>query len=183
MIHIQPLIVPNDGPVTLATLRHYLRIDTSDDDPTLQAVLLAARLAIEQKTSRILSSQTWRLRLDAWPDGQLIRVPLMPFRRVVAARVFDAKGISTQVTATSIVISEPGFIGFTSAPQPGLPEGGIEIDIEVGYTTPADVPAALTLAVMRKAAQLYELRGDEEHPSNDQTLDALLAPFLTRRLV
>lgn len=182
MIKAQPLSVPNEGPVSLAALRTYLRIDTSDDDTTLQAILLAARLAVEQRTGRILTVQTWRLRLDSWPDNQRVRVPLFPFRRLIAARIFDANGQSVAIAASSIVNSEPGFIGFNAAPQPGRPEGGIEIDVEVGYAGAADIPAALILAVMRKAARLYEARGDESDARHDETLEALIAPFITRRL-
>lgn len=185
MTALVPLSVPAEGPVTLDALRTYLRIDGTDDDALLAPVLLAARQHIAQRCGRILAVESWRMRLDAWPEGQRVQIPLVPFRRVLAARVYDATGVAADIPASAIVASvpsEPAYALFSGAPAPGLPQGGIEIDFEAGYESAADVPAALTLAVLRMAARLYETRGDEQSAMRDDTLDALIAPYRIARL-
>ena len=185
MAALWPLTMLAAGPVSLDAMRTYLRVDGRDDDDMIATVLIAARQQIERRTRRLLCRQIWRMSLDAWPPGGLIRIPFVPFRRVTAIRVFDATGnaIAVPLTALSQVTgSEPAFVSVANGPAPGLKEGGIELDIEAGYEAPSEVPASLTLAIMRLAALLYERRGDEATPLQDDALEALLAPYCGVRL-
>jgi uncharacterized phiE125 gp8 family phage protein len=77
---------------------------------------------------------------------------------------------------------EPAVLSFAGVAGPGVEKGGIEIDVECGYAVAADVPAALTLAVLRVSAKLYEHRGDANEALRDEALDVLLAPFRPVRL-
>lgn len=185
MTRLVPLAAPAEGPVSLSALRTYLRVDGTDDDDVLTAVLRAARQSVEQRCGRILSVQTWRLILDAWPPDQSVVIPLIPFRRIVAARVHDGRGNSVSIPTNAISIiaqSEPALVSFANAPAPGIASSGIEIDIECGYAVNSDVPAALTLAVLRAAARFYEARGDEAVVLRDDAFEALIAPYCRRRL-
>lgn len=175
-----PLSILAAGPVTLDTMRTYLRVDGRDDDDMIAAVLAAARDYVERRCGRLLCPQIWRMRLDAWPADRRITVPLVPFRSVVAIRVYDAAGIAVSLRLSDSVMSgnsEPAWIAIANAPEPGQAQGGIEIDVEAGYAAASDVPAALTLAIMRVAARLYEQRGDAETKLDDEGLDALIAPY------
>ncbi len=185
MTALLPLSILTAGPVSLDAMRTYLRVDGKDDDDTIASVLASAREMVERRCGRLLCPQIWRMRLDAWPDGGQITIPLLPFRRVVAIRVYDVTGAVVNVPLANLSVSatsEPGILKIADPPVPGVQQGGIELDIEAGYVAPAEVPAALTLAVMRMAARLYEQRGDEDTPQHDAALDALIAPYKTMRL-
>ena len=56
-------------PVTLATARAHLRLDTSDEDDLVIALIAAARLLLEAQTARAFITQSWRWVIDAWPGG------------------------------------------------------------------------------------------------------------------
>lgn len=185
MTRLVPLVVPLEGPVSLATLRTYLRVDGPDDDEVLAVILKAARHTLAMRCGRILAIETWRLILDAWPEGQRVVVPLMPFRRVVAARLYDSKGVASAFPPSGITLEsqgEPAVLTCAGLPVPGAASGGIEIDVECGYSNSADVPAGLALAVLRAAARLYEMRGDENQALHDEAFEILIAPFRSVRL-
>lgn len=185
MAALWPLTMLATGPVSLDAMRTYLRVDGRDDDELIATVLIAARQHVERRTRRLLCLQIWRMSLDAWPAGGQIQIPFTPFRRVTAIRVFENNGnaINLPLTALSQVTgSDPAFVTIANGPPPGRSKGGIELDIEAGYAAASDVPAALTLAIMRMAALLYERRGDETVQLKDDALEALLAPYSGARL-
>lgn len=185
MATLWPLSLLGAGPVSLDAMRTYLRVDGRDDDEMIAAVLASARQHIERRTRRLLCPQIWRMSLDAWPPNGRIRIPLIPFRRVAALRVFDADGVTINLPLsrlTAVTGSEPAVVTIMERLTPGPDEGGIELDVEAGYGVASDVPAALTLAIMRFAALLYERRGDEATELHDAALDALLAPYHGVRL-
>jgi uncharacterized phiE125 gp8 family phage protein len=174
---------PAAEPVTLADMKAHLRLDTSDEDDLVTALISAARLQVESRTRRALITQTWRLWLDRWPTHTVLSLKLAPLRAVTAARVFNQAGVATPVptSAFQVLGGAPGRILFTSVPAPGRAAGGIEIDVEAGYgPMPADVPADLRQSVRLLAAFWFENRAllpggtAEALPAG---LDALLAPF------
>lgn len=185
MITLLPLSGPAEGPVTLATLRSYLRVDGTDDDQAILLAFRAARQHITRQTGYVLAIETWRLILDSWPANQTVKFPFFPLRRVLAARIYTGTGAASTIASTNIVTrstGKPVYVRFNNVAAPGIEEGGIEIDCECGYFSGNDVPQALTLAVMRMTALLYETRGDDAALLNDEALNRLLAPFINVRL-
>jgi len=78
---------PSLEPVTLAEMKLWLKIDGSADDTVINALIVSARLSVEAVTKRILITQSWRVVLDEWRQGGLIRLPTGPLQSVTAARV------------------------------------------------------------------------------------------------
>ena len=160
------LTAPAVEPVTLAEAKAWARIDTSDDDALVSALITAARQRVEAHTRRALIDQTWRQVLDAWPEETFIRFPLAPFRSLTAMRVYDSSGTPQTVSPalyTLVNVPDCARVYFAApAPTPGRPIGGIEIDMVVGYgASAANVPEPPRKAILRLVAQLYENRGDE----------------------
>ena len=58
---------PAVEPVTLADAKAHLKVDTTDDDALITALITAARARAEWHTGRALITQSWTLWLDAWP--------------------------------------------------------------------------------------------------------------------
>ena len=202
------IAAPAAEPVTLAEAKAWLRVDTTDEDTAISALIASARENVEATTQRRLMAQDWRIVLDRWPfarggDGSLdalwigrcapvmdVRLPLAPVSTVAAMRVYDASG-QPQPIPNNVwrLVGAPdrARLYFSSAPpQPGLPAGGIEIDVASGYGAEADVPAALRQAILLLVADWYQNRGDAEagSPGTPPTrVAALLAPFRRGRLV
>ena len=188
-----PILItpPAIEPVTLAEMKTWLRIDTADDDSAISALIVAARLTVESTVRRMLLNQSWRLVLDAWPQDNIVRVPLAPFQNVLAVRVYDATG-TPQLLGPALWTLDANPEGarllFTLAPPPpGRTIAGIEIDLALGYgATPASVPEPMRQAIRMLAARWYENRGENPGDSGGTHLPAsvaaLLAPFRRTRL-
>ncbi|MBF9232059.1 head-tail connector protein [Microvirga alba] len=182
-----PLEGPAVEPVSLADMKAYLRVDDDAEDDLITGLIKAARLIVEAVSRRILIAQNWRVMLDRWPQDQTVLLPLSPLLSVESVKVFDASGVSTEVTIDSIesdLSSDPPRLIVRSAPNPGRARNGIAIDVRVGYgDSPDSVPATLRLAIKIVVAHWFENRGDV---AGDQVLPAealaLIAPFQRARL-
>lgn len=63
--------------VTLAEVKLHLRVEVTDDDLLIEALIGTATQMAEQSTGRAIMPQTWQLTLDAFPDAlQLTRTPV-----------------------------------------------------------------------------------------------------------
>ena len=80
------LVGPMIEPISLAEARAWLKLDSTEEDDLVGALITSARLIVESLTRRMLLTQTWRLALDAWPKGQKIEIPFAPFRALTAIR-------------------------------------------------------------------------------------------------
>ena len=161
------LAPPAVEPLTLDEARLGLRLDSSDEDLLVQALIRAARSAVEQATRRALIAQSWRLRLDRWPVDRCVRLPLSPIMSLDAVRVFDAAGAPTLADLGGFHIDQSRgakLVCDVAPPAPGRLANGIEIDLTVGFGAgPQDVPEPLRMAMRLLIAHWYEHRGDALH--------------------
>lgn len=187
-----PLIVtpPAIEPVSLDEAKDFLRLLAEDEDALLATLITAARLMIEAASGRMLIEQGWRIVLDRWPEGGVIRVPVSPVRAISAARILGPDDTALPLADEALALvegSDPPLIEMVGPLQaPGKPRAGIEIDILAGFGPTRDmVPAPLRQAVLRLAARWFEHRGDvvshdaERLPAE---IAALVAPYRRARL-
>ncbi|ATQ67153.1 MULTISPECIES: head-tail connector protein [Methylosinus] len=184
---------PQVEPVSLAETKAWLRLDASDEDPLLSALIVSARMTLEAYTRRFFVTQSWRMSFDAWPAAtmrrRILSVPLSPMLGVSAIRVFDEADVETTL-ASGIYRAAPaqdrGRIVFTEAPPtPSRSSDGVEIDVFAGYgEASSDTPEPLRRAMLALVAHWHENRGDEvEGPTRLPTLVAALArPYRRERL-
>lgn len=165
---MRPVLIapPAAEPVSLAEAKLYLRIDHDDEDDLIRALVTAARLLVEAASGRMLVDQGWRIVLDRWPPGGVIRLPLSPVRQVTAVRVRDAAGVAAELAPSALRIevgADPPVLRVEqSLPPPALPRAGVEIDLVAGFgPAPMDVPQGLRQAVLALCAQWFERRGDD----------------------
>jgi uncharacterized phiE125 gp8 family phage protein len=156
---------PAVEPLSLDEAMAFLKVETTDDDDVIAALIAGARVHVEAQTRRALITQSWRLVRDRWPgDGRIAVLPA-PLRALSAARVYRLDG-TTQAIDPAAFIAEtaaaPAVLSYASGapPAPGRVIAGIELDVEVGYgDDPADVPADLRQAIRILVAHWYENRG------------------------
>ena len=176
------LLPPASEPISLVDAKQYLRVEHEADDELIAALIAAARNAVELATRRVLMAQRWRITLNCWPASGRIVSPVNPLISLVAARVRSEGDASTALDPVHFTLdatSVPGLIMFERArvKEPGGALAGIELDLEAGYGTPADVPASLIQATRLLLAQSYEQRDQVRPDALPEMVAAIVAPF------
>lgn len=116
---ITQTVAPTAEPLTLDEVKRYLRIDGTDDDVVIEALMLAAREDIEVWTGRTLLTTTYALRLSdfdwcTWYGRHdWLTLPRPPLQSVTSITYLDSNNAS-QTLATTVyqvdAYSEPGRI-------------------------------------------------------------------------
>jgi uncharacterized phiE125 gp8 family phage protein len=163
LIEITP---PAVEPVSIATLKLHLRLDTSTEDALLAVYLAAARRTCEQISRRAFITQTLAVLFDAWPmESGIIEIPRPPLQSVASLIWKDKDGTPNSFTDYILDInSTPGRLSLGYAKvwpgKPLYPVGAIQIQFNCGYgaTIDVSVPEQYRTAVMLLAAYWYEQR-------------------------
>jgi uncharacterized phiE125 gp8 family phage protein len=186
---------PAIEPVSLAEAKSWLRLDGSEEDGLLTSLIASARRTLEAYTRRCFVTQYWRLFRDAWPGTNngldlIITIPLTPFQKVTAIRVYDSVNsahlISAETYFAPIATDLPRVTFWTEPPPPGRSTDGVEIDVVAGYGDQAsDTPEPLRCAILMLIAYWHENRGDEQATGTGIPADvrALAGPFRRERLI
>ncbi len=184
---------PGIEPVTLAAAKAHLRVDITDDDDLIGALITAARVLVEVSTRRVLITQRWRLTYDCWPPDGLVELRMTPIQSVDSVMTYDATGVATPLTSAAYQVdlaSVPARLLLTipvETVRPGRPLSGIEIDVTAGYgLSGLAVPQPLQLAMMMLVARWYETRDGTSvgtvPASIAQGFEALIAPYRVLRI-
>lgn len=181
---------PGAEPVTREEAKAHARIDGSDEDARVDALIAAARADVENRTGRALVTQGWRIVRDAVPRGGIVRLAPAPVRSVTAVTVYGDDGSPSVVPADEYEVdlaSSPGRLVLRRGLGWGVRSvNGLEVDITCGYGEPEAVPAPLKHAVLMLVAYWFEVREAAEYgivagPTASRTA-ALLAPYRVARL-
>lgn len=185
-----PVLVegPTVEPISLTEAKLWLRVDGTEEDDLVQALIVAARMMVEADIGQVLLGQNWRLVGDAWPPDELIPVRVGRILAVTGGRVFSAEGAPAAIAADQFPVfpnAIPPAVQALQRPMPGRPYSGIEIDLRLGFGEVAsDVPETIRLAIRRLVTLWYEDRGDTHAPEAGlpPQIRALLRPFRRIRL-
>lgn len=179
------LAAPSVEPITLAEAKLHCRVDGTDDDALITALIVAARNKAENRTARALITQQWRLDLDGFPvDG--IDLPLPPLQSVQSITYLDADGVRQTLAAseyTVIANETPGSVlpaYGKSWPGCRVAPGSVQISFTAGYGASIAVPQAIKQWMLMYISQWYETR-DAEHKVELGFVDALLDPYRVLR--
>jgi len=138
---------PSAEPLSLGEAKIFLRVEHSDDDQLITALVAAARSHIEMQSQIALLTQSWRIVLDCWPRHGRISVRPGPLKALNAVRVYDFNGnayaIDTQGFVPDRGASVLAFVPW-AMPAPGRAAAGIELDVIVGFADAgSDLPEAM----------------------------------------
>lgn len=189
-MRIAVLTPPSSEPVSRSEAKAHLRVDSSDDDTLIDALITAAREWVESYTGRALGLQTLQISMPWFL--RRIDLPRPPLRTVVSMTYTDTDGaeqslaVGTYYRTVSDSDCQPAFLELldnVSLPSLYSSEVAVKIRFQAGYDTtgsPSDVvPKGLTQAMLLVIGDLYEHREarlDAETYDNP-TARALLAPF------
>lgn len=193
------LVTPPAGPVvSLDEAKAHLRIDGTDEDAYVTALVAAATATVDGAggwLGRALRPQVWDLTLPGWPLDrwcERIRLPLPPLISVASVSYRDGDGITQTLATGDYVVSGVGaaFGGAVSpadgASWPSLrwhPEA-VTVRFTAGYAEPDDavtVPEPIRHAILMMVGHLYANR-EAVAPNGRADVvpmgaEALLAPY------
>ena len=135
---------PTSEPLHIDYAKQHLRIDHTEEDVYVEGLIAAVRSECEAWRNECLVSQTWDLRLDGWPNDDII-IPRVPVASVSSITYVDTDGV-TQTLATSYytvdAYSRPARIALAYQQTWPTVRGvvnAITIRFVAGYVTPFDV--------------------------------------------
>jgi uncharacterized phiE125 gp8 family phage protein len=184
---------PAITPVSLADVKAHLRVDHSDDDAMIGALLATAVNRFDGWSGilgRCLVEQTWRQDFGCFSD--CLRLPLAPVLSVESVTYFDSEN-AQQTLAASVYGLFSDARGSYVGLKPDQSWSGtysrrdaVSVTFKAGYaTTPAagDVPALSTvpdpikLAIIMHVKSNYDPLEPAVRDSYQRAIDALVAPF------
>lgn len=180
---------PVNEPLTVMEIREHLRIDSWFEDAVLLSFRHAARHYAEDILGRALITQSWTLKLDAFPP--VIRLPRPPLQSVTSVAYTDTNGDPQTLNPSLYSVhtgDEPGFIvpAFgESWPATRNHPNVVTVTFVAGYGDDAtDIPESIRAGLKLFIAHLYEFRepviAGTIAVSVPMSVDALWAPYRHR---
>ena len=181
---------PSAEPITLAEAKAHLRVDSSDDNTLIEALITTARHWVEGATNRAIGLQTLELSLPCFMDP--IPLPRPPLRTVVSVKYRDSSNVEQTLTLSTYYRTvehsdcQPGFLELlenVTLPAIYSSATAVKVRYQVGYDTtgsPGDViPAGLKQAMLLVIADLYEHREQrlDTETYDNPTARALVSQF------
>ena len=157
---------PSAAPISLDDVRGHLRIDHSDEDPTLQLYIDAATGYLEGCTgilTRALVTQSWVQSYPVFTDPILLPLGLQPVQSVTAINYYDELGADLVVLDTlyRLVHAELGprieRTGDTAWPLTAVRDDAVRVEFIAG-DEPAAVPAPIRQAMLLLVGHWYANR-------------------------
>ena len=163
---------PAVEPVTLAEAKAHLRVDISDDDALISAIIKAAREFCEEYLDRTLVHTRWTMRADGFPHNGLedVELPRPPMAQagttttVVLTYTLETGATATYSTASYRVdrYATPGAVKTLYGqawPSHLIDDNSISVTWWGGYGADGtSVPAAIRSAMLMLCSHLYEHR-------------------------
>jgi uncharacterized phiE125 gp8 family phage protein len=186
-MRLQLVTAPTATPLSLPEAKVHLAETSTDRDADITAKLAEAIASLDGpngELGRALCTQTWRLLLDAFPDGGIIPIPLPPLRSVASVKYLDADGVE-QTLATSVygvdAASQPGVVHLKYGQQwPTTLDqrNAVTVEFECGYGTADDVPAPLKAAIKLRLGDLMANKEAQGEPlAENKAVERLLFPY------
>jgi uncharacterized phiE125 gp8 family phage protein len=172
-MHLKLLTPPTGLPLTLDEVKAHLRLDGSEEDALLSALIAAATEYVQNITNRQLLEADYELMIDRLPAS--IPLPRPPFARITEIRAIDDSGAE--------VVFDPTYYQISNSEHAiirGIRESGwfastytdIRVTYTAGYASAALVPAAIKQAMLLIIGSMYENRedGHDRFPKASDTL-------------
>jgi uncharacterized phiE125 gp8 family phage protein len=153
--------------VTLAEAKLHLRVDVSDDDALITAMVSAATQVAEQITNRALSEQTWEITLDHFPRSfNLTRVPVAS---ITSLKYYDIDGTLQTLASSAYALDNSNDYGparVTPAymeiwPGTRSQAAAVALRYVAGYASAAAVPESIKSWIKLQVGAMYENRQAE----------------------
>jgi uncharacterized phiE125 gp8 family phage protein len=171
------LAPPASEPITLADAKLYLRVDDGHEDTLIEALIKAARDAVEVATGRSLISQKW-----CWESDGAVKALVLPLARgpvqaidAVKAMQFDGSEVTLAEVDYQLLAGDQLLLKRIPA------HAQLRVEYTAGATDATNIPAALVQAVRLLSAHYYAAR-EQADAALPASVAAMIAPFRQLRL-
>lgn len=156
------ITAPALEPVSLAEAKLHLKVDHSDEDTLISALIVAARRMAEHQTQRALVTQTWELVLDAFPADE-IQLPKPKVLSIVWVKYLDTSGVLRTLDPAAYALDAATLPGYVIPvdlwPSPYSGANTVRVRFTAGYgPAAADVPADVVAWMLLQVGALYRNR-------------------------
>lgn len=187
---LRPVLIsaPATTPVTLAEAKANSRVDSTDEDALITALIEAATAHIDGWAGilgRCVVTQTWRQDFPSFPASTALRLAIDPAQSVVVKYSDDDDEEQTFSSASYSLHTDsigPYICLGTNVSWPSTydREDAVRIEVTAGYGAAADVPAAIKQAVLMMVSHWFEHReavSDGDMREVPMAVTTLLAPY------
>lgn len=140
-------------PVTLAEAKKYLRVDVTDDDTLITALITAAREHVEHASGRSWATQTLELTFEEF--GGALELEQGPVTAITSIKYIDTSGVERTLGAGEYVLRGEIVQEVDAWPATYATEDAVKVRYTVGETV---IPQAVKTAILVMLAHLYENR-------------------------
>lgn len=159
---------PATEPVTLSEAKAHLKVEHTDDDTLITALIKGARGFCETYTRRVFITQTWDLFLDEFPfdSDEPILIPNTNLISVTHIKYYDTANVEQTWNSANYqvdIASRPGrIIPIEGEVYPTVKDrmNAVNIRYVAGYGAAADVPQEIKQAMLLLIGDWYENRED-----------------------
>lgn len=168
---ITTTVAPTAEVVTLAEAKNYLRVDYSEDDDLIEALIATAQTRLEQYAGVAMTTRT--LKVVAYVD-EFIELPYTPTNTISLVEYWDNEAWVTMVSG------DYNVLGDTTKKVYMVANNGMEyrFTYTCGYAT---TPNGMKTAMLKYVADLYEYRESSVEASqpnaNITTAYELMKPY------
>lgn len=161
-------IAPVSEPVALLEAKAHCNVEAlfTEDDDLIAAYIAAAVQSCEARTRRQLMPATFVLRLNGFPDCDVIELPRPPLAGVTSIAYVDGDGES-QTLSTDVYGADPHttpgrvLLKYGETwPVTRCQRNAVTITYTAGYANADAVPALLKQGMLMRIAHWYENRED-----------------------
>lgn len=157
------ITAPSAEPVTLTEAKAHCRVDDSNSDTLLTALIVAAREMAEHETGRCLLPQTWELALDAFPAAEidLVKTPVVS---ITSVKYLDGSAVEQTIGSGNYALDSYGIqhwlvpaYGYTW-PSTLDAANAVKVRFVAGYADAASVPQAIKQWMLLQIAHWFDNR-------------------------
>ncbi len=190
---VEVITEPTVEPVTLSDMKDHLRIDHTDHDDLITALIQASREYIEAACGRALVEQTRAVYYQAWPDNDRFELPYPPVQSVSSIVYTGADGTENTFASSNysvITNRSPGLLvlGYEKVwPSTTLhhEEWPIKITYVCGYDATTDsppdyrtnIPESLINAMKLDVERRYDRPQKDYAERLDHVIEQILSPY------
>jgi uncharacterized phiE125 gp8 family phage protein len=164
------IVAPSVEPVTLAEAKVWCRIDHSDDDAMITALIVTAREECEHRIGRRIIDQQWDVPYDAFPlsDSEAIKLPfdVVAVSAIVQIAYLDTSGSPVIWSSSNYALDPytlPGYVvlltGKAWPTDVADSANAVKVRVKSGFgANAAAVPEPVKTWIKAKVAALYDNR-------------------------
>jgi uncharacterized phiE125 gp8 family phage protein len=170
-VSLSLVTAPESEPISVDDVKLHGRVVVAHEDALYDEWIVGAREYAETFTHRALLTQTWDWKLDAFPCGDYLELPLAPLISVTSVTYVDSAGV-TQTWSTSLYTVDapvgpkarcgrvvPIYGGIWPATRDVV--NAVTVRFIAGYGDAGDVPR-LIVTCLKEHVRASALRGDPD---------------------